>query len=299
MKVINMEKIRILMSQLFIVIFGKKTRLLDDEIFNRILFYLRTGKKANLDTPKTFNENVLARKVFCDEYALCVYTDKYEVRKYIEEKIGSEYIVPELGVWNSVDEIDFSVLPKSFVLKATHGSGWNVVVKDKSSLDMKKDCKMLQKSLSVNYYYKSREKNYRDIRPRILCEKYIETQNKKGLVDFKVYCFSGKAEFFEVTYIENNKIHQTLFYPDFSCVGMQNGREEAVVDTSIRDRKDKIISLAEILAEQFEFVRVDFYIADENVYFSELTFHSGGGIRPIKPESVDEKLGSFFRKGRK
>lgn len=293
-----MEKLRILMSQFFIAFFGKKTRLMSDEFFNKVLFRLRTGKKSNLKTPKTFNENVLARKVFCDEYALSVYTDKFEVRKYVEKKIGKEYLVPTLGIWSSVDEIDFSALPQSFVLKATHGSGWNLVVKDKSCLDIKKDCKKIQKSLSYNYYHKSREKNYRDIQPRILCEKYVGTKTQKGLVDFKSYCFYGKVEFFEVTYTENNKLHQTLFYPDFSYVGMVNGREEAEIDSSIRAFKDKIISLAEILSEEFEFVRVDFYIADESIFFSELTFHSGGGVRPIKPEKVDIMLGSFFEKGR-
>lgn len=292
-----MEKIRILMSQLFIILFGNKTRMINDRLFNRILFYLRTGKKADIDSPRTFNENVLARKVFCDEYDLSVFTDKYEVREYIEDKIGSEYLVPSLGIWKSIDEIDFETLPESFVLKATHGSGWNVVVKNKADFNISKDCKKLQASLSENYYHKSREKNYRDIKPRILCEKYVGTENKKGLVDFKVYCFDGKAEFFEVTYTQDGNIHQTLFYPDFTCVGMENGRKPAEIDAYVYEFKDKIISLAEILAEQFEFVRVDFYIADENIYFSELTFHSGGGIRPIKPESVDVKLGSFFKKG--
>ncbi len=293
-----MERFRILISQIFIVLFGKRTKLINDEIFNRILFYLRTGKMADLKNPRTFNENVLARKVFCDEYAYSAYTDKYEVRKYIEEKIGTQYVVPALGVWDCVDEINFSKLPQSFVLKATHGSGWNVVVKDKMLFDVKRDCKKIQKALSYNYYHKSREKNYRDIKPRILCEKYVNTSNPKGLIDFKVYSFYGKAEFFEITYTENNKIHQTLFYTDFSRVGMQNGREEAQVDDIVAQYKDKIISLAEILASDFDFVRVDFYIADEDIFFSELTFHSGGGVRPIKPESVDIALGSFFKKGR-
>lgn len=293
----SMNKLRILFSQLFIVFFGKRTRLVSDELFNKVLFFLRTGKKANLKNPETFNENVLARKVYCDEYDLAFYTDKYEVRKYIEEKIGKEYVVPALGVWDSTAEIDFSTLPESFVLKATHGSGWNVVVKDKSLFNPEKDCEKLRKSLSCNYYHKSREKNYRDIKPRILCEEFVGTANEKGLIDFKVYCFDGKAGFFEVTYTLNGRIHQTLFYPDFSLVGMENGREPAEIDSDVRDRKDKIISLAEVLAAEFEFVRVDFYIADETIYFSELTFHSGGGIRPIKPEKVDKDMGSFFKKG--
>lgn len=298
MKESYMEKLRILMSQLFIMAFGRQTRIINDEQFNKILFLLRTGKKADLKTPKTFNENILSRKVFCDEYAFSTYTDKYEVKKYVEEKIGAEYVVPALGIWNSINEIDFSCLPQSFVLKATHGSGWNVVVKNKIEFDEKRDCKKLKKSLSVNYYHKSREKNYKNIRPRILCEKYIDTKSEKGLIDFKAYCFFKKAEFFEITYTKDGKLHQTLFYPDFTPVGMENGRAKAEPDDTIRLFKDKIIALAEMLAANFEFVRADFYIADDKIYFSELTFHSGGGIRPIKPEEVDLAMGSFFNQER-
>ncbi len=298
LKVSYMEKLRILMSQLFIILFGRLTRLISDEHFNKILFFLRTGKKADLKTPKTFNENILSRKVFCDEYAFSIYTDKYEVRKYVEEKIGAEYVVPALGIWNNINEIDFSCLPQSFVLKATHGSGWNVVVKNKIDFDEKRDCKKLKKSLSVNYYHKSREKNYKNIRPRILCEKYIDAKSEKGLIDFKAYCFLGKAEFFEITYTKDGKLHQTLFYPDFTPVGMENGRAEAEPDDTVCLFKDKIIAMAETLAAKFEFVRADFYIADEKIYFSELTFHSGGGIRPIKPEEVDLTMGSFFNRER-
>lgn len=291
-----MGKFRILLSQTFIACFGKRTRLISDERFNKILFRLRTGKKANLDAPKTFNENVLARKVRNDEYALADYTDKYEVRKYVAEKIGPEYVVPALGVWDSLEDIDFSALPQSFVLKATHGSGWNVIVKDKSTLRIEQDCKALKKSLSYNYYHKSREKNYKNIKPRILCEKYVGTESTKGLIDFKVYCFYGKAGFFEITYTENGKQHQALYYLDFTPVGMENGHAQPDTSGYIRDYKDKIIGLAETLSAEFEFVRADFYIADENIYFSELTFHSGGGIRPICPHEVDVAMGSFFER---
>ena len=290
-----MEKLRILLSQIFIVFFGKKTNLVNDELFNRILFYLRTGKKANLKNPVTFNENVLARKVFCEEeFAYSVYTDKFEVRNYVEAKIGNDYLVPVSGVWESVDAIDPETLDNSFVLKSTHGSGWNVVVRDKSAFNKDKDCKILEKSLRCNYYHKSREKNYRDITPRIICEKYVDTKNEKGLVDFKSYCFYGKTEFFEVTYTKNGEMYQTLFYTDFTPVGMLNGRKQAEIDENVRENKEKIISLAEVLAADFDFVRVDFYLADSKIYFSELTFHSGGGIRPFRPAEVDVKLGSFL-----
>lgn len=291
-----MDKLRILLTQIFIAVFGNKICLINDESFNRILFFIRTGKKADLENPITFNENVLARKVFCDEYAYAEYTDKYEVRNFVETKIGKEYVVPIFGLWDSVDSIDFAALPESFVLKATHGSGWNVVVKDKTDARIEKKCKKLELSLYCNYYHKSREKNYRDIKPRILCEEYVRTKNPKGLIDFKCYCFFGKTEFFEITYMQNGQVYQTLFYPDFTNVGMLNNREEVEIDSLIAHKKEKIISLAEILAEDFEFVRVDFYIADDRIYFSELTFHSGGGIRPIKPDRVNIKMGSFFKK---
>ena len=284
-----MEKFRVLCTMIFIKLFSH-CKWLKDEPYNRILFRLRTGKRADLDNPKTFNEHILARKVRLDEYGLCKYTDKYGVREYVEQVIGKEYLVPCLGIWEKGQKISPADLPIPCVLKATHGSGWNAIIQDKQDIEQK--ISRLQKTLSQNYYYKSREKNYRDIPPRIVCEQFICPQDKRGLIDVKTYCFRGEAKFLNICYAENGKEYSGLFSLTGQSLGAQdNSRQMEVPDDALIS---KVISLSEQLAKPFDFVRVDFYLADEKIYFSELTFHSGGGIVPVKPETLNIQLGSYF-----
>ena len=284
-----MENFRVLCTMIFIKLFSR-CKWLKDEPYNRILFRLRTGKRADLDNPKTFNEHILARKVRLDEYGLCKYTDKYRVREYVDQVIGTEYLVPSLGVWEKGQEILPADLPIPCVLKATHGSGWNAIIQDKQDIEQK--ISGLQKTLCQNYYHKSREKNYRDIPPRIVCEQFICPQDKRGLIDVKTYCFRGEAKFLNICYAENGKEYSGLF----SLTGQSLGAQDDSSRMEIPDGKQisRVISLCEQLAKPFDFVRVDFYLADEKIYFSELTFHSGGGIVPVKPETLNIQLGSYF-----
>ena len=284
-----MEKFRVLCTMIFIKLFSR-CKWLKDEPYNHILFRLRTGKRADLDNPKTFNEHILARKVRLDEYALSKYTDKYGVREYVEQVIGREYLVPSLGIWEKGQEILPADLPTPCVLKATHGSGWNAIIQDKQNIEQK--ISGLQKTLCQNYYHKSREKNYRDIPPRIVCEQFICPQDKRGLIDVKTYCFRGEAKFLNICYAENGKEYSGLF----SLTGQSLGAQDDSSRMEIPDGKQlsRVISLCEQLAKPFDFVRVDFYLADEKIYFSELTFHSGGGIVPVKPEALNIQLGSYF-----
>lgn len=286
-----MEKLRVLCTMIFIKLFSH-CKWLKDETYNRILFRLRTGKKANLDNPKTFNEHILARKVKLDEYGLCQYTDKYGVREYVAQVIGEDHLVPNFGVWEKGEEIPLRELPVPCVLKATHGSGWNVIVKDKQAKDIEQKISNLQKTLNRNYYYKSREKNYRDIPPRIVCEEFISPRDKRGLIDVKAYCFRGEAKFLNICYSEKGREYSGLF----TLTGESLGAQDDSCHMEVPDIRQisKAVSLSEQLAKPFDFVRVDFYLADEKIYFSELTFHSGGGIVPVKPDALNVRLGSYF-----
>ena len=286
-----MEKIRVLSTMIFIKLFSR-CKWLKDAPYNRILFRLRTGKSADLDNPKTFNEHILARKVKLDEYDLCAYTDKYGVREYVAQVIGVEHLVPSFGVWEKGEEISLAELPNACVLKATHGSGWNVIIKDKHAKDLNQKICKLQKTLNWNYYYKSREKNYRDIPPRIVCEQFISPRDKRGLIDMKTYCFHGEAKFLNICYTENGKEYSGLF----TLTGESLGAQDDSCRMEVPDiyQISKVVSLSQQLAKPFDFVRVDFYLADEKIYFSELTFHSGGGIVPVKPDDLNVRLGSYF-----
>lgn len=286
------EKIRICITQAFIKIFGKNTRISDRQ-YNQILYRLRTGKKANLDCPKTFNEHILARKVFMNEDDLTQYTDKYEVRFYVGKTIGSQFLVKNFGVWENPEEIPFDKLPQQYVLKATHGSGWNIIVRNGQKVDAKEILPKLKGFLKENYYTYGREKNYRLIKPRIVCEELIEGVSGRSIIDFKIFCFDGCAKFYLVTYFENGKQHFNIFDLSDGCLEIKD-RYERVNCACLPPNINEIIQLAQELAKPFDFVRVDFYIAKQGIFFSELTFHSGGGIRPIKPIEFDYKLGRYF-----
>lgn len=288
------SKVNVLLSQVFIKLCGKAAWI-NDELYNHILYTLRTGKFANIKNPRTFNEHILARKIFADERELAYYTDKFAVRKYVADTIGEKYLVENYGVWESVDKMDTDSLPDQFILKATHGSGWNVLVKNKNQVDWEKVKNKLSAALKSNYYYKSRERNYKDIQPRIVCEKLLTPADARGVVDFKVFCFHGTGHFFYLAYEQDGRQYYNFYLINGQKLQLKS-RYAPITDKNLPGRIDEILPLAEKLAAPFEFVRVDFYLCDREIKFSELTFHSGGGIQPIEPADVDLMLGKFFEK---
>ena len=287
------NKIRIAMKLAVYALLSKMTKLISDEAYNKLLFYITFGRKADFDNPKTFNEHICARKVRLDEYDLWVYTDKYEVRKYVEETVGSEYLNECYGVYDSFEDIDFTKLPDSFALKGTHGSGYNIIVPDKSKLDKKIASKKFGKSLKENYYYFSREKNYFRIKPRIMCDSFLKNDETGELPEMKVFCFGGKAKFISYNLFKGERPHTNYYDSNWNRLDLRVGYENFEGD-ALPMNKDKVLEVAEKLAKPFEFVRVDLYNIGGRIVFSELTFHSGGGFTPITPEKYDYEFAKYF-----
>lgn len=169
-------------------------KFIPDSIYLKIKFRLKMNKKLNLNDPKTFNEKLQWLKLYDRKLEYTRYVDKYEVRSYISEKIGKEYLIPLIGVYNSFDEIDFNKLPNQFVLKCTHDSGGSIICRDKSKLDFKAARKKINKCMRKNNYFHGREWPYMNIRPRIICEKYMIDESGNGLIDYKFMCFNGQAD---------------------------------------------------------------------------------------------------------
>lgn len=155
-------------------------KVLPDKMYLKICYKLATGKKLDLKNPQTFNEKLQWLKLYDRKPEYTRMVDKYEAKKYVAEKIGEEYIIPTLGVWDHFDEIDFDSLPDQFVLKCTHDSGGLVIVRDKAKLDKVAAKQKIEKSLKRNYYYSGREWPYKDVKPRIIAEKYMEDISSGG-----------------------------------------------------------------------------------------------------------------------
>ncbi len=173
-------------------------------------FHAMMGYYPNLDDPQTFNEKLQWLKLHDRKPEYIRMVDKYEAKQYVADIIGKDYIIPTLGVWNSFDEIDFDKLPDQFVLKCTHDSGGLVICKDKRNLDIHAARKKINKCLKRNYFYVGREWPYKDVKPRIIGEPYLEDATEKELRDYKFYCFNGNVVCVMVALDRN--IKDTKFY---------------------------------------------------------------------------------------
>lgn len=254
----------------------------------------RTGKNLNLESPKTFNEKIQWLKLYDNSPLKTKLADKYLVREWIEEQIGSEYLIPLLGAWNNFDEIDFDKLPEKFVLKANHGSHWNIIVKDKSKLDKSKAKKKFDKWMARDYAFKAGlELQYRGIKPKIIAEKFIEDTNGE-LNDYKIMCFNGEPKFVWVDCGRYSNHTKNIYDLDWNLQPFKMTYPISKTPIARPENLDKMIELAKILCKDFAFVRVDFYNVDGKIYFGEMTFTSMSGTDKFEPEKYDLELGNIL-----
>ena len=271
-------------------------RFLPDKLYIKIYYKAVFKKNLNLEEPKTFNEKLQWLK-FNDRNPL--YTqlvDKYEVRKFIKEKIGEEYLVPIYGVWDNFEEIDFKKLPDKFVLKCTHDSGGIVIVKDKSKLDLKKAKKKINQALKRNFFYIGREWPYKSVKPRIMAEMYLEDNTNKELYDYKFMCFNGQVKCLFICSGRNNEegLHVDFYDIDWNKMPFERKYKSSSTNFQKPKNYEKMKELAVILSKDIPFVRVDFYEINGKIYFGELTFYPGSGFEKFSPSKYDEILGSWL-----
>ena len=277
-------------------IIKKMTHLIPDGVYLKLRYKMRMGKKLNLKRPETYNEklNWLKLNDRRPEYVRMV--DKYEVKKYVADKIGEQYIIPTLGVWNSFDEIDFASLPDQFVLKCTHDSGGLAICKDKSTFNIDAAKVKIEKSLKENYYWHTREWPYKNVQPRIIAEKYMEDELTKELRDYKFFAFDGKVKalFIASERYAADETKFDFFDENFNHLPFTNGHPNAEITPAKPENFDEMKTLAEKLSVGIPQVRVDFYEVNGKTYFGELTFAHWGGMTPFKPEEWDYVFGSWI-----
>ena len=273
----------------------KSLFFLPDKVYIQLYYRLRTGRKLNMKNPTTFNEKIQWMKFNYRFPLQSVVSDKLLVRDYVKEKIGKEYLIPLLGKWKKFDEIDFDMIPDQFVLKCNHDSGGLVVCRDKSALDYKKAKNKIEKSLESNFYTIGREYQYRNIKPMILCEKFI-SENGKVPMDYKIYCFNGKPDVMLVCRNRfSNDSHKAeyLFYDqNWKFLPWLKGDEKKKDPKLPRpENLDEMLEVAKKLSEDFIYARIDLYNVDGKIYFGEITLSPNSGFYSGLTEETDRILG--------
>lgn len=255
------------------------------------------GTELNLDDPHTFNEKLQWLKLYDRKPEYTTMVDKYAVKQYVADIIGEKHIIPTLGVWDKFDDIDFNMLPNQFVLKCTHDSGGLVICRDKQHLDKNAAKKKLTESLKHNYYYAGREYPYKNVKPRIIAEKYMEDSKTAELRDYKFFCFDENVYCCLICSgrYSSKGLHFTFFDRKYNVLPFECGCPSEKNGLPKPSQYDKMIELAEQLSQNIPFVRVDFYEIDGNVYFGELTFFPVSGYIQFDPEEWDLKLGNMLK----
>lgn len=271
-------------------------KVLPDKLYLTLLYQVRTGKKINWENPKSFNEKLNWLKLYDRRPEYVMMADKYEVRKYIEEKLGEEYLIPVLGVWNSVDEIDFSKLPEQFVLKCTHDSASVVICKDKHTFNKENAIERLKSSLKINYFYPSREWPYKEIKPRIIAEQYMVDESHTELKDYKIYNFNGEPELIQVDFGRFTHHERNLYSTEWEYIDEQiEYPKNSKVQIAKPDNLEEMLMCAKKLSKGLPSVRTDFYSINGKTYFGEITFYQEGGFGKFENESYERKLGDLIQ----
>lgn len=269
-----------------------------DKLYLRLMFRFCMGYWPNFDNPKTFNEKIQWLKLYNRNPLYTTLVDKYSVKQYVSDKIGKEYIIPTIGVWSDAREINFDQLPNQFVLKTTNGGGGDVVIcKDKRLLDQTLVIKQLNKWLKNNIYRKCREWPYKNVKPQIIAETYMEDESGE-LRDYKFFCFDGKVQALFIATERQNPNEDTkfdFFDRDFKHLPFTNGHPNACFLPQKPRMFEKMIELAERLSKGFPHIRIDLYEVGSQIYFGEMTFFHWSGMVPFNPESWDYKFGEWIQ----
>ena len=250
------------------------------------------NKPLNIDNPQTFLEKLQWLKLYDSTPIKTMLSDKYLVREWVIGKIGEEYLSPLLGVYNKFEEIEFEKMPKQFVIKCNHGKGYNIFVKDKYRLNFNSTKSKIEKWMNENYALKNKEFQYRDIPPKIIIEKYIGYDDN-DIKNYQFMCFNGKIYFFSIDFQQFKK-HQRYLY-DLKGVQLSfrinpNTSEEP---SSEKSNFNKMIELSSILSKDFKYVRVDFYVNNNKIYFNGMEFTNE--TDDISLKKIDKILASLIR----
>lgn len=275
----------------------KLTRILPDKLYLQIMYFKHFHKLIDFTNPVSFNEKLQWLKIYDRKPEYTTMVDKYLAKEYVASKIGSEYIIPTLGVWEKAEDIDFDVLPNQFVLKCNNDSGGIVTCNDKSKLEKKETVSFLSSRLRNNGFWYGREWPYKNVKPCIIAEKYMEDSITGELIDYKVHVFNGQPYFILVCKDRYQKKYmtETFFTTDWKKMDVKRENQANSSEEILRPLVlEKMLGLAKVLAKDIPFLRVDFYIVNNKLFFGELTFYPASGFKTFEPLIWDKEFGSHL-----
>lgn len=273
-----------------------KTSNIRDEAFLKRMYKIKMGRILDLDNPVYYTEKLQWLKLYDRRPEYTVMVDKCAAKEYVASKIGKQYIIPTLGIWSDPSEIDFDLLPEKFVIKCNHNSGLGMYIcSDKSKINIDKVRRELKKGMSQNYYLTGREWPYKNVKPRIIVEEYMEDSKYKELRDYKFFTFGGVPKVLYITQGRSNGGSTVAdFYDmDFNHLPFTIDHDMARIPPHKPDCFEEMKRLASVLSEGTPQLRVDFYEVDGRVYFGEMTFFHCSGFDSFHPEEWDKIFGDW------
>lgn len=277
---------------------GVRSRLIPDKLYLSATYRLEMGSNIDWKQPRTFTEKLQWLKINNRKPLYTELVDKELVKSYVANRIGNKYIIPTLAIWDTIEEVDINKLPDQFVLKCTHDSGCVVICKDKKSFDWEKEKIKLQKAYKRDFYLVGREWPYKNVKRRVIAEKYMVENKKLGeLADYKFYCFNGEPKYCQV--IRDRSTKETIDFYDMDWnlmpfVGLNSSACNGVTPVNCPKHLEQMKEICRRLSDVSPFARVDMYIINDKEYFGEITFFPADGFGVFTPEEWNYKLGELL-----
>lgn len=271
--------------------------LIPDSMYLKYRYRYYTKKKLNLKNPQTFNEKLQWLKLHNRKPEYTIMADKVEAKDYISKVLGEEFVIPTLGVWDRAEDVDFDLLPDKFVIKCNHNSGLGMYVcTDKTKMDAEKVRRGLKLGLRQDYYACDREWPYKNIKRKIIAEKFLDDRSGHGLIDYKVFNFGGEPKLIQVDFDRFTGHKKNLYNTNWELCDFEfNYPSHPEVDIPKPKQLDKIIEASKILSKGHPYLRTDFYVVDDNVYVGEITFFPASGYGKFTPEEYDRVFGDMIK----
>ena len=269
--------------------------VLSDSLFLKLKFYVCEGYWPNLSNPQSFNEKLQWLKLHDMHPEYGMFVDKASVKEFVANKVGEEYIIPTIGIFNTLEEIDWKALPRQFVLKSTCDSGGVVICKDRTLLDIPAAIDKLEKSARIDYSKYSKEYPYKYVTHRYIAEAYLEDESGYELKDYKFFCFDGVPRFVQLDFDRHTHHRRNIYDINWNLLDLQilfpKGHDRVFPKPQ---HFEEMIGVAEKLSAGFPHVRIDLYNVNGKVYFGEMTFFHGSGMEVFTPRMWDYEFGKFI-----